>query len=313
MLVTTCGGMPHQTELSSAYFIILASAAEKALNSPQASGAGRLVRARGADCRAPSCWRRRAVCMNSCDAGRLLLRLLRRRAAGPAAQRGRLRRTPRRQRQARGDQQCPAQVHEQVLSRSRRIIQAAVQPVRYNKPANTSGRRQSRQIRPPRQEPEGWRKPACQRRVSDEAMPNYDFRTPRVYLDAPLAAGQTASRSTATRPITWSTCCGSSTATSCCCSTAATANGRPRSPAPANARVAVDRRARVREQPRAVRPAFPVRPAQARPARLSGAEGGGDGRVAPAAGDHAAHAGRAASISIACAPMRSRRRSSAAS
>ena len=37
MPVMTCGGMPHQTELSSAYFIILASAAENALNNPQAS------------------------------------------------------------------------------------------------------------------------------------------------------------------------------------------------------------------------------------------------------------------------------------
>src|SRR5665213_474248 len=37
MLTRTCGGMPHQTALSSAYLIILASAAENALNSAQAS------------------------------------------------------------------------------------------------------------------------------------------------------------------------------------------------------------------------------------------------------------------------------------
>src|SRR6185437_10416534 len=37
MLARTCGGIPHQTELFSAYLIIFISAAENALNSPQAS------------------------------------------------------------------------------------------------------------------------------------------------------------------------------------------------------------------------------------------------------------------------------------
>ncbi len=41
------------------------------------------------------------------------------------------------------------------------------------------------------------------------------------------------------------------------------------------------------------RPAFSVRPAQARPARLPGAEGGGDGRLASAAGAHPAYPGGA--------------------
>ncbi len=67
-------------------------------------------------------------------------------------------------------------------------------------------------------------------------MPRYDFRTPRLYLDAPLPAGGTRSRSTATRPIiSLNVLRLKHGRRTCCCSTAATANGRPDSPAPASA------------------------------------------------------------------------------
>ena len=113
MPAMTCGGMPHQTELSSAYFIILASAAENALNNPQASCA---VALRSLAARIAARLLRGIVAQlhEFLDAGRCLLRAaaaarleLRRGGAAPA--------TPRTQHQARGDQQCPAQVHELIL------------------------------------------------------------------------------------------------------------------------------------------------------------------------------------------------------
>ena len=62
----------------------------------------------------------------------------------------------------------------------------------------------------------------------------------------------------------------------------------------------------------AERSALSVRAAQTCAARLHGAEGGRTRRLAVAAGDHAPYAGQRASISSACARMRSRRPSNAA-
>ena len=58
-------------------------------------------------------------------------------------------------------------------------------------------------------------------------MPELDFRSPRLFVDAALARGRDESRWSATRAIIWATCCGSRPAKPSWCSTAATANGRP--------------------------------------------------------------------------------------
>jgi hypothetical protein len=44
---------------------------------------------------------------------------------------------------ARGNEQCPAQVHERILCYPRRIIQAIGRQVLYNNLPNASGRRQN--------------------------------------------------------------------------------------------------------------------------------------------------------------------------
>ena len=139
-------------------------------------------------------------------------------------------------------------------------------------------------------------------------MPRYDFHSPRLYVDAPLAVGQRLALD-ATRPTTCPTCCGSNAGEASWSSTAATANGWPRSsPGPQAAR-----RARPSQRSAASRPAcadlaLPVRAAQARAPRLHGAEGGRDGRRRAAAGPDAPHAGLAGqSRAHACQCHRGRR------
>ena len=123
-------------------------------------------------------------------------------------------------------------------------------------------------------------------------MPHYDFRTPRVYLDAPLAAGQAVAFDRAQANYLHNVLrLGHGDAL-------LLFNGRDGewqaelAGAGKRALTAVvgERSARAAARPR---PAFPVRPAQACPARLPGAEGGGNGRLAPAAGAHPAHPGGA--------------------
>ena len=144
-------------------------------------------------------------------------------------------------------------------------------------------------------------------------MPRYDFRTPRLYVDAPLAAGGEVAldRDQAQLPA--------QRAAAQARRRVLLFNGRdgewqaqPRR----RGQEGADRRgsaSATREQPRAGRPAFSVRAAQACPARLSGAEGGGDGRLAPAAGDHPAHPGGAGQSRAHARQCRSRPPSSAAS
>ena len=60
-------------------------------------------------------------------------------------------------------------------------------------------------------------------------MPQLDFRSPRLFVDAALGAGE-RSRSSAARATISAMCCGCRRAEPSWCSTGATANGRPRSP-----------------------------------------------------------------------------------
>ena len=123
-----------------------------------------------------------------------------------------------------------------------------------------------------------------------ERMARTDFRTPRLYVEAPLAAGASSS-STRSRRTILSTCCGSRRTRACSCSMAATANSRARSPNPRkNASLIVGDDAAARG---AAGRRLSVRAAQARPPRLYGAKGGGDGRAALHAGPHPPHPGRA--------------------
>ena len=127
-------------------------------------------------------------------------------------------------------------------------------------------------------------------RSSPLAMPRYDFRTPRLYVDAPLAAGAEVvfDRNQANylrnvlrlgqgdavllfngRDGEWQ---------------ADPVNGAKAQP------VGHDRRT-TSHATCAWRPALSVCAAQACAPRLHGAEGGGDGGLVPATGDHPAHAG----------------------
>ena len=103
-----------------------------------------------------------------------------------------------------------------------------------------------------------------------------------------------------TRRITSETCCDSSQATTSSCSTAGTASGGPSSATlgkkEAQARLdAPDAPARRRP-----RPALSVRAAEARPARLYGAESDRARRERASPGHHAPHRGRAGQDASGC-------------
>ena len=136
-------------------------------------------------------------------------------------------------------------------------------------------------------------------------------RTSRAcYVNAPLAVGLVALDRDAGE-LSHQRHAAQGRATPCCCSTAPRASGArvwSARPKPAGARRAgADAAAAL-----ATRPPLHVRAAQARPARLHGAEGGGDGRIAAAAGDDPAYQVDRVNIT-ACGRTRSRRRSNAAS
>ena len=138
-----------------------------------------------------------------------------------------------------------------------------------------------------------WRKPV-RSPAAPQPMINpcrATISAPRaLYVDAPLAAAAAVVVRPRPGQLPRSTCCGSSTGTRCCCSTAATANGRRKLAAAGKRALTAVIGERMRRAAAAVRPAFPVCPAQACPARLSGAEGGGNGGLAAAAGDHPPYA-----------------------
>ncbi len=123
-------------------------------------------------------------------------------------------------------------------------------------------------------------------------MARYDFRSPRLYLDAPLAPGASV-RWTRRRPITSSTSCGSNRTIRCWCSTAATASGRQISQPPANARARLRflRSMRPQTTPTDLHYLFaPLKHARLDYMVQKAVE---MGAVAPAAGDDAARASRA--------------------
>ena len=80
-------------------------------------------------------------------------------------------------------------------------------------------------------------------------MPRYDFRTPRLYVDAPLATGRDGRARREQTNYLRQRAAAQAAATSCCCSTAATANGWPSSPAAGKRALAALPAERLREQP----------------------------------------------------------------
>ena len=143
-------------------------------------------------------------------------------------------------------------------------------------------------------------------------MPRYDFRTPRLFVDAALAGARRSPLARSRRTIS-STCCGSSRRAGSGVQRARRRMARALGAAGKKSRPAATSTAAHARADRARRPALSVRAAQARAARLHGAESGRDGRLAASAGADAPYPGRAGQSRRACARMRSRPPSSAAS
>ena len=116
-------------------------------------------------------------------------------------------------------------------------------------------------------------------------MPRYDFRTPRLFVEAPLAPGAYVAldREQANYLANVLRLRAGAASSS---STAATASGRRRLRLRPSTRFALVVGEPTRPQPRPWDLHYCVRSAQACAARLHGAEGGRDGRHAPAAGAH---------------------------
>ena len=138
----------------------------------------------------------------------------------------------------------------------------------------------------------GLDRPAA-RRDKPSPMPRYDFRTPRLFVDAPLAEGAALALEPRAGELSGQRAAARSRRRRAGVQRARRRVARAPRRRGQEARSRLDIAERMREQTRAARPALPVRAAQARAPRLHGAEGGRDGRLAAAAGDHAAHPGRA--------------------